>query len=238
MTEPVARFLSKYVEDVSLATEIKEADTLFDVYTKVYPYSDVVNGNIRTDAIVRLVHERSDNEKTYIQGYMDSIGFPNENIFDIPTLRDSWKNIIEGEYVLIAPYTSGWEEKKRNWGYSKFSELKNLIEKELHIKCIFLEEGYSFSEMMSLIRHCSFIVGNDSGPTVIAQSFNKKSFIIFGATNPKYLHLSKNVVSLYDKERHKLCSHNTRDEEIRCCEEFCMDRIRTADVFGVIKSNI
>ncbi len=238
MAEPVARFLSKFVKDIFLATEIKEADTLFDIYTNVYSYDDVVNGNINADAVVRLVHERSNNEKTYIQGYMDSIGFPDVKIDDIPVLKDSWKNIIEGEYALIAPYTSLWEEKKRNWGYKKFAELKDLIEKELNIKCIFLEKEYSFSEMISLIRHCCFIVGNDSGPTVIAQSFNKKSFIIFGATHPKYLHLSKNVVSIYDKERHDLCSHNTRDEEIRCCEEFCMDRIRVADVFDTIKSNI
>ena len=92
--------------------------------------------------------------------------------------------------------------------------------------------------MISLIRHCSFIIGNDSGPSVIAQSFNKKSFIIFGATHPKYLHLSKNTVSIYDKDRHKLCSHSTRNEEIKCCEDFCMDRIRVVDVFDTIKSNI
>lgn len=238
MTEPVARFLSKYVESVSLATEIKEADSLFNIYDKIYPFSDVVDGNIPTDVVVRLVHERSGNNKTYIQGYMDSIGFSDQKIIDVPMLKDTLENIIDEKYVLIAPYTSGWEEKKRNWGYEKFSELKSLIEKELHIKCIFLEKEYSFSDMMSLIRHCSFIVGNDSGPTVIAQSFNKKSFIIFGATHPKYLHLSKNVVSLYDKDRHKLCSHSTRDEEIKCCEEFCMDRIRVTDVFDTIKSSI
>ncbi|MFA7216718.1 MAG: hypothetical protein WC095_01905 [Candidatus Paceibacterota bacterium] len=72
---------------------------------------------------------------------------------------------------------------------------------------------------------------------VIAQSFDKKSFIIFGATNPKYLHLSKNVVSIYDKDRHKLCSHRSREEEISCCEEFCMGRIRVSGVLDRIKIN-
>lgn len=91
---------------------------------------------------------------------------------------------------------------------------------------------------MSLIKNCEFMIGNDSGPAVIAQSFNKKSFIIFGATNPKYLHLSKNVVSIYDKNRHDLCDHNSREEEIQCCEEFCMDRIRVNDVFEKIKSSL
>jgi ADP-heptose:LPS heptosyltransferase len=186
----------------------------------------------------RLVHERSDNKKTYIQGYMESIGFYDFKFDDIPKLTQSWPRIVEREYVLIAPHTSWWEEKKRNWGYSKFFELKDLVEKELGKKCVVLEKDYSFSDMMSLIQHCEFIIGNDSGPTVIAQSFNKKSFIIFGATHPKYLHLSKNVLSIYDKERHKLCSHKNREEEIKCCEEFCMDRIRVPDVFATIKTNV
>lgn len=238
MTESVARFLSKYVKDISLTTEIKEVNNIFSVYKKVYPFDDLVGGKIHTDAVIRLVHERSDNKKTYIQGYMESVGFPDINIDDIPAVSDSWEKIVEGDYVLIAPYTSSWEEKKRNWGYSKFVGLKHLIEKELGIKSVVLEKNYSFSDMMSLIKHCKFIVGNDSGPTVIAQSFDKKSFIIFGATHPKYLHLSKNVVSIYDKDRHKLCSHVTREEEMRCCEEFCMDRIRVSDVLDKIKINI
>lgn len=238
MTEPAARFLSKYINDISLVTEIKDATKLFDVYKNIYPLSDLVEGKIQADAIVRLVHERSDNKKTYIQGYMESVGFYDLKFDDIPKLTQSWPRIIEMKYILIAPYTSWWEEKKRNWGYSKFLELKDLVEKELGKKCIVLEKDYSFSDMMSLIQHCEFIIGNDSGPTVIAQSFNKKSFIIFGTTHPKYLHLSKNVVSIYDKDRHKLCSHKNREEEIKCCEEFCMDRIRVPDVFATIKTNI
>jgi ADP-heptose:LPS heptosyltransferase len=92
--------------------------------------------------------------------------------------------------------------------------------------------------MLSLIKHCEFIIGNDSGPAVIAQSFNKKSFILFGATHPKYLHQSEKVINIVDNNRHKLCKHNTRDEEIKCCEEFCMDRIRVEDVFNIIRSHL
>lgn len=238
ITEPVARFLSKFVKNVFLATEVKGAETLFNTYDTIYPYSDLVEGKIRSDVVVRLVHEWSDNTKTYINGYMESVGFSDANINDIPKLTDSWQKVEKEKYVLIAPHTSFWEEKKRNWGYEKFIQLKDLIEDQLKIKCVILEKEYSFSEMISLIRHAEFVIGNDSGPTVIAQSFDKKSFIIFGATHPKYLHLSNNVVPLYDNTRHVLCSHNTREEEIKCCEEFCMDRIRVADVFDIIKENI
>jgi len=238
MTEPIARFLSKYVDKIYLATDIKETNSIFHTYDNIYKYNDINSSGINCDAKIKLIYELSDNKTSYIQGYMDSIGFGEVINNDIPEINQEWEKTVDGEYVLLAPFTSTWEEEKRNWGHENFFELKSLIEKELHIKCIFLEKKYSFSEMMSLIRHCNFIVGNDSGPTVIAQSFNKKSFIIFGATHPKYLHLSKNVVLFYDKNRHKLCSHSTRGEEIRCCEEFCMDRIRVADVFNAIKSNI
>lgn len=238
MTEPVARFLRQYVENISLATSVKEVDILFNTYNRIYPLTDVIDGKIEADAIIRLVYERSDNKKTYIQGYMESVGFSDVEMSDIPKLNDSWKTIVDSQYALIAPYTSFWEEKKRNWGYGNFINLKYLIEKELKIKCIVLEKEYSFSDMVSLIKHCRFIIGNDSGPTVIAQSFNKKSFIIFGATDPKYLHLSKNVLSLYNDNRHTLCSHVTREEEINCCEDFCMNRIGVDDVFDMIKKNL
>lgn len=106
------------------------------------------------------------------------------------------------------------------------------------VKCVILENGYSFQEMMSLIRYCKFFVGNDSGPAVIAQSFSKKSFVIFGATSPKYLHLSDNAISIYDDKRHKFCNHKTRQEEIERCEDFCMERIRVDDVFEMIIKNV
>ena len=92
--------------------------------------------------------------------------------------------------------------------------------------------------MMSLIKHCKFIVGNDSAPTIIAQSLKKQSFIVFGATLPDYIHMLECTVPIYDKNRHKLCKHKSRQEEIDCCEEFCMDRVRVSDVFNQIKSNI
>lgn len=92
--------------------------------------------------------------------------------------------------------------------------------------------------MFSLVKNCKFFIGNDSGPAIIAQSFNKRSFIIFGATQPKYLHLSKFAVSIYDKNRHKLCIHKSRDEEMSCCEEFCMKKITVREIFDVIKQTL
>lgn len=238
MTEPIARFLSKYMDKIYLATEIEGAKLIFSTYDKVYKYSQVNSGEIDCDIMIKLIYEFSNNQKTYIQGYMESVGFGEVNLKDIPILNSDWNNIIEGEYILIAPFTSSWEEKKRNWGYKKFIELSKLLEAEYNTKCVILEKHYSFSEMMSLIKHCRFFIGNDSGPAIIAQSFKKRSFIIFGATRPEYMHMSEYTVPIYDKNRHKLCKHNLRKEEIDCCEEFCMERISVNKVFNQIKLRI
>ncbi|PIW75903.1 MAG: hypothetical protein CO001_04175 [Candidatus Portnoybacteria bacterium CG_4_8_14_3_um_filter_40_10] len=230
--------MSKYVDKIYLATEIENAELIFNTYDKVYKYSQVNSQEIDCDIMIKLVYELSSNQKTYIQGYMESIGFGEVDIKDIPILNTNWDNIVEGKYILIAPFTSRWEEKKRNWGYKKFTELSNLLEDAYDTKCVILEKHYSFSEMMSLIKHCRFFIGNDSGPAIIAQSFKKKAFIIFGATRPDYMYMSKYTVPVYDKNRHKLCKHNSRKEELECYEEFCMDRISVNKVFDQIRLNV
>ena len=238
MTEPIARFLSKYVNKIYLATKIENPELIFDTYDKIYKHSQVNSGEIDCDIMIKMVYEISDNQKTYIQGYMESIGFGEIKVKDIPILNSDWDNLIEGEYILVAPFTSSWEEKKRNWGYKKFTELSNLLEAEYNTKCVVLKKYYSFSEMMSLIKYCKFFVGNDSGPAIIAQSFRKKAFIIFGATRPDYIHMSEYTTPIYDRNRHKLCRHNSRKEELDCCEEFCMERINVDKVFNQIRSHI
>ena len=236
MTEPVARFLLKYVDEIVLATNMSNFNLINKTYKKIIPFKDVfVNNNF--DATIKLVYEFSDNKKTYIQGFMESVGFYDTLINSIPVINDKFENIINEKYILIAPYTSSWGSKKRNWGYSKFVSLANLLENNLNIKVIILENSYSFKEMMSLIYHCEFLVGNDSGPGIIAQCFRKKSFIIFGSTHPKYLHLSKFNVSIFDENRHALCHHKTRQEEIDCCEPFCMEKLKLEKVFEIIKNN-
>jgi glycosyltransferase involved in cell wall biosynthesis len=238
MTEPIARYLSAYVEKIYLATAISEVNMLLSSYDGIYSMEELINRDIPAEAFVRLVYERSENHRTYIQAFFESVGFVNVNTKDIPVLAGSWNDLVDKDYVLLAPHTSNWEYKKRNWGYGRFIELKSLIEQELNFKVVVLEKDITFADMIILIKNCRFLVGNDSGPAIIAQSFGVKSFIIFGATHPKYLHLSTKAKPIYDKERHQLCSHYSREEEIRCCEEFCMDRIRVAEVFKTIKENL
>lgn len=94
-----------------------------------------------------------------------------------------WGRIVTENYILLAPFTSKWEEKKRSWGYHKFVELSGLLSEHYNIRCVILEDSYSFCDMLSLIRHCRLLVGNDSAPAIIAQSFEKKCFVIFGAAS-------------------------------------------------------
>ena len=100
-----------------MATEIENAGLIFSTYDKVYKYNQVNSGEIDCDIKIKLIYELSNNQKTYIQGYMESIGYGEVDLKDIPTLNNDWNNIIEGEYILIAPFTSWWEEKKRNWEF-------------------------------------------------------------------------------------------------------------------------
>ena len=92
--------------------------------------------------------------------------------------------------------------------------------------------------MISLINYCDIFIGNDSGPAIIAQSLKKKSFVIFGASCPSYTKMSDYIIPIYDVNRHKICQHTLRQEEINCCEEFCMDKLTVEQVFEKIKLNI
>lgn len=236
MTEPVAKYLSKYVDKIYLATDVSNFSSLNKTYTHVTRLAEAFSEN-RFDGIIRLVHEFSDNSKTYVQGYMESVGFGEILINDLPQIKNEYPEILKEKYVLLAPHTSEWEIKKRNWGYQNFLDLAKLIESNFKIKTVILENGHSFDEMLSLIRHCEVFIGNDSAPAIIAQSLNIKSFIIFGATHPKYLILSQNAIPIFDKSRHALCCHGTRQEEIDCCEPFCMGKLRINKVFEIISNH-
>ena len=43
-----------------------------------------------------------------------------------------------------------------------------------------------FRELISNIKKCSLIIGNDSGVIQIAASIGKPTFTIYGPTNPKF----------------------------------------------------
>ena len=238
MTEPIARYLKKYVNKVYLATKVEKANLLFNTYDKIYTFSDIDHGKIESDLIIKLSYESSTNKRTYLDGYMESVGFGDKRISEIPILKKEWKDIIKEEYILLCPHTSQWESKKRTWKYYNYLALSRVLERDFKLKCIMLKPSHTFKEMLSLVSNCKLFIGNDSGPAIIAQSFGKRTFIIFGATRPFYVCMSKLVVPIYDKDRHKLCNHTFREEEVNCCEEFCMERISIDNVLNQIKMHL
>jgi len=101
MTEPIAKFLSKRVGQVNLATRIPSAKSLFTTYHEVLEFDQLQAGN-GGDLKIKLVYELSSNDKSYIQAYFESIGFGEIKSQDIPQLRDDYRRIVEGEYILFA----------------------------------------------------------------------------------------------------------------------------------------
>ncbi len=91
MTEPVAKFLSKYIPSIYLATDIEIGSILSKTYNKIYKYNQINSSDIVCDIKIKLIYEFSDNKKTYIQGYMESIGFDDVQIKDMPAVYEDKK---------------------------------------------------------------------------------------------------------------------------------------------------
>lgn len=73
------------------------------------------------------------------------------------------------------------------------------------------------------------------------QGFHLLPGIFGGVINrgtQRFVLFAKNTVAIYNKDRHKLCNHVLREDELKCCEEFCMDRITVDEVFDTIKKHI
>jgi hypothetical protein len=128
LTEPVARFLSAYVPRIRLATDVSCAADILNVYDALIPYHQYIALRDPGDLPIRLAYELSDNSKSYIQGYMESIGYGDVALSTAPAIKRGWGKLETGSYALIAPRTSDWEAKKRNWGHGSFLELARQLE--------------------------------------------------------------------------------------------------------------
>ncbi len=234
MTEPTARFLKDRVDKVYLATSRLDTAQLIDTYDGMFPYESFEDYRETCDLNIRLAYEYSDNQTTYINGFLESIGYGDTELEDLPKTKMEWPRLLEEKYFLVSPFTSTWEEEKRSWGSVKYNELAQDLSQKYALRAVILDHSHSFEEMISLISHCEFFIGDDSGPAVIAQSLGSLNFVLFGATSPKYHHLNERSVPIFQPHRHSLCSHSTRNEEIECCEEFCMEELRYEHVFDII----
>ncbi len=236
MTEPIGRFFNSQYDEVYLATDFIQAKLLIgNSFTDFIKFSELENCNIKFDKKIILNYELSPNSD-YIEGYANSANV----ILDdkIPKVNSDWKNIIEEDYVLIAPYTSHWVSAMRNWGERNFIHLKNRIEEEYKIRVVVLNKKYSFTEMLSLIRHCKMLIGNDSAPGIIAQCFNINSAIIFGATHPKLVFFNQNSKGIFSDIDCIGCRHISRHTEIECGSPICLSELTIETVFNYINPTL
>ncbi len=112
------------------------------------------------------------------------------------------ENNCQCEYILFHPFTS---LKEKEWGLQKYISLaESLTERyrccivapqnkipqdiiiEIKEKNIRFVETESVTELISVIKKCLLFVGNDSGPTNIANLLGKPTFTIYGPTNPDF----------------------------------------------------
>lgn len=119
---------------------------------------------------------------------------------DRKSLKEFPSTINERGYLLIHPF-AGWKAKE--WNLNKFIELainlnKNFvtilvtppgeivgdIANEIVYAGIQIVETKNTEELLDVIRGCSLIISNDSGPVYIANIMGKPTFTIYGPTNP------------------------------------------------------
>jgi ADP-heptose:LPS heptosyltransferase len=232
MTEPIGRFFQSQFDEVYLATDFIQAKLLIgDSYTDFIKFNELESCTIKFDRQIILNYELSP-QSNYIEGYANSANIILED--NIPKVKADWQNILNEDYVLIAPHTSHWVYSMRNWGEENFMNLKSRIEREYNIRVVNLNKEYSFTEMLSLIRHCKMLIGNDSAPGIIAQCFNVKSAIIFGATHPKHVFFNKNAIAIFRDIDCIGCRHISRHTEIECGSPFCLSKLTVENVISSI----
>ena len=84
---------------------------------------------------------------------------------------------------VAAELARRWEASIVLFGGPEEVELVDAIEKALNVYFINLAGKTTVRELMSLIKQCSFLVTNDSGPMHIAAAFGVPLVAVFGPTN-------------------------------------------------------
>lgn len=234
MTEPTARAFRAQGANVFLATDHLQAACLLDqTYAGFIRTNNVDICGIDFSTRLVLTYELTP-QLSYIAGFARSAGIELE--LRAPVINSHWVRIVDHDYILIAPNTSHWIQPMRNWGITNYRDLQRLIMARLEVDCILLEAQYSFSEMLSLIKHCQFLIGNDSAPNIIGQCFGKKTFTIFGATHPRYVLFRDDAVAIHTEIECLGCKHQARHTKIQCASPFCLTALSVEQVFVQIEN--
>lgn len=159
--------------------------------------------------------------------------------------------------LLIHPY-AGWEAKE--WGIQKFIELAVNLSSIHKVKIILPKEKFdddlrkifsdnkietiltnTIEELATVLRNCSLLISNDSGPIQIASLLGKPTFTIFGPTNPLFaIPFGEHHKFIYKKIG---CSPGLNEQYCftdagrNGCPSFeCMKRLKVEEVFLAVKN--
>jgi ADP-heptose:LPS heptosyltransferase len=229
LTEPLARKLRANRTIVKLVTEYTHVASLLPTYHGVLPYSVYENGDFPPSSLVLRVAYEAHPELHYIDGFARSVGISLDD--RLPIIKRGNIHPNASRYCLLAPHTSSWCRTMRTWDYSKYAQLASEIEVYFGIECISLEPSYTFVEMLALIEHCVFFVGNDSGPAIIAQAYERPAFILFGATDPTKMLFSPRAKAIQVDVGCNGCRQWNRNSPVECNTPLCMDAISVELVF-------
>jgi ADP-heptose:LPS heptosyltransferase len=167
-------------------------------------------------------------------------------------------NVFEnsGSHVSFLLFPSaGWPSKE--WSLNKFILLARMLKNDYPVKLIFQQgslkndikdeltalgldytETAAITDMIEEIQKHSDVICNDSGPSHLAEILGKRTFTIFGPTNPKvHKKSSVNNFIIYDPARcspgglDKLCFANGGRD---CPSSECLRRLSVQKVYGSI----
>lgn len=237
ISQPIAGRLRRDFDYIKLYTEYVEAGLLLEGIDEVHPFSKRPEPNSVPpgDRIISLLYETIPGIN-HLDGFATAAGVKLD--YRLPRIKRGAKRIIAEGYGLIAPRTSRWIQNMRQWSMESFSELGSRLESKLGLPVVMLDDRHSFSEMVSLIEHCNFFVGNDSGPAILAQSFNVPSFVIFGATKPDLVLLNENACAILINVGCNGCIHTRRHAEIECTWTLCLNELSVHSVFNQVVAKL
>lgn len=161
------------------------------------------------------------------------------------------------KHILIHPF-AGWQAKE--WNFNKFIDLYLLLSKEYLVTIIFesdfvsrdiklflekekinFKETNNIRDLITEIKECSLLIGNDSGPIYVARLLGKPTFTIYGPTNPQFTM----VESIYHSKINKEIICSPLNDEQYCftfagrkgCPSFeCMHQLKVDEVYSSILS--
>lgn len=232
LSEPIAAALKDQEHQVDLCTAYEHVGNLLDSYDRVIPYSRFQNHDLLGYDVVHELRYEIFPGFHHLDGFATDIGVRLTR--RVPVFKVRFPRLGEGPYGLIAPHTSAWIQKMRTWPFERFEQLMERLSAESGLPWIMLKPEDSFERMLSLIGHAQFFIGNDSGPSIIAQSFDVPAIVLFGATREDLVLFGSRAHGIFSPVGCNGCKHFTRYTDIKCVQPLCLESLTVNHVCGEV----